>query len=291
MFDLRPYQETDEEAVKRIGAVAAEERDCAALRLVAGEPIAGHVQIVDRSTTPIRRQGVCDMYLIVAPQRRRQGMGSALYQAAMSFAQARQARRVKTWFDSADEDATAFYSRRGWVEIEREYPSTLDVRAFDPSRFRSAIERVERQGVRLLTYAEAGDTPEHRRKLYDLVTAAREHSPWQESAPDVQEPFESWAESMEKWPAETLLIAEVDGRWVGVTTRPDWPYTGVLLEYRGRGIATALKARQIALHQAAGGEVIETENHANNAPMLAVNRKLGYVFGSPSVTYQKVLER
>jgi GNAT superfamily N-acetyltransferase len=66
----------------------------------------------------------------------------------------------------------------------------------------------------------------------------------------------------------------------------------VLPAYQGRGIATALKARQISLHkqrEKAKPGIIETENHGQNAAMLAVNRKLGYVFGTPSVTLQKVL--
>ncbi len=163
------------------------------------------------------------------------------------------------------------------------------MRTFDAARFQDALERVERQGVRLLTYAEAGDTPSNRRRLYDLITAVREQSPWQESVPDAQRPFEDWLDELKRWPPETLVIAEADGRWVGVITKPDRPYTGVLLEHRGRGIATAVKVRQLALHRAAGGGAVETENHANNLPMLAVNRKLGYVFGSPSATWEKRL--
>src|SRR5207248_150488 len=73
LFGIRPYRDTDGEAAEQIGALAAGWRDAAALRLVAGDPLVGHLQIVDRGTTSTRRQGVCDMYLIVVPEQRRRG--------------------------------------------------------------------------------------------------------------------------------------------------------------------------------------------------------------------------
>ncbi len=112
MGEIRPYAAADEEAAIRLGAIAGAWGDCASLRLVAGEPLVGHLQIVDRGTTPVRRHGVCDMYLIVARERRRQGIGSALYERALAFATQRQARRVRTWFDSAEADAIVFYTKR-----------------------------------------------------------------------------------------------------------------------------------------------------------------------------------
>jgi RimJ/RimL family protein N-acetyltransferase len=46
--------------------------------------------------------------------------------------------------------------------------------------------------------------------------------------------------------------------------------------WRGRGIASALKRAQIAWAIKNGIEVLETTNEVRNAPMRAVNEKLGY---------------
>jgi GNAT superfamily N-acetyltransferase len=52
--------------------------------------------------------------------------------------------------------------------------------------------------------------------------------------------------------------------------------TGVLPGYRGRGIALALKLLAIRAARQSGVRYLRTNNDAENAPMLAVNRKLGY---------------
>jgi GNAT superfamily N-acetyltransferase len=61
------------------------------------------------------------------------------------------------------------------------------------------------------------------------------------------------------------------------TDRPAYnAFTGVLREYRGRGLAQALKLQTILLAKEEGMRYVRTHNDSNNTPMLAVNRKLGY---------------
>ncbi len=52
--------------------------------------------------------------------------------------------------------------------------------------------------------------------------------------------------------------------------------TGVLTAYRGQEIAQALKRLAIDYAHRAGAVTIRTNNDFRNAPMLAINRKLGY---------------
>jgi RimJ/RimL family protein N-acetyltransferase len=53
--------------------------------------------------------------------------------------------------------------------------------------------------------------------------------------------------------------------------------TGVDRMYRGRKIALALKLLAIRWAIEKGASCIVTDNDSQNAPMLAINRKLGYV--------------
>lgn len=53
--------------------------------------------------------------------------------------------------------------------------------------------------------------------------------------------------------------------------------TGVAPEYRGRKIAQALKLIAILHGKGLGADSIRTQNDSINAPMLAINRKLGFV--------------
>jgi mycothiol synthase len=68
-----------------------------------------------------------------------------------------------------------------------------------------------------------------------------------------------------------------------------WGFTSVRPEFRGRGIATALKVRAIEMARARGMTRIQTENHQDNAAMLTVNRRLGFVFDAPEVACVKWL--
>ena len=52
--------------------------------------------------------------------------------------------------------------------------------------------------------------------------------------------------------------------------------TGVDPAYRGRRIALALKLLTIRLARQYAADYIRTNNDSDNAPMLAINRKLGY---------------
>ena len=59
--------------------------------------------------------------------------------------------------------------------------------------------------------------------------------------------------------------------------------TGVKRAWRGRGIALALKREQARLAYEAGFERISTYNDEVNAPMRAVNTRLGFVPQPPSI--------
>ena len=52
--------------------------------------------------------------------------------------------------------------------------------------------------------------------------------------------------------------------------------TGVRREYRGKGIAFAMKLKVIEYAQKNGFERIKTENATTNVPMLGINTRLGF---------------
>jgi RimJ/RimL family protein N-acetyltransferase len=68
--------------------------------------------------------------------------------------------------------------------------------------------------------------------------------------------------------AETEYVADGNFLYNGIT--------GVLPAYRGRRIALALKLLAIRAACDMGARYLRTNNDSENAPMLAINRKLGY---------------
>jgi len=67
-------------------------------------------------------------------------------------------------------------------------------------------------------------------------------------------------------------------------TVPMHDITGVKRAWRGRGIAGALKAAEIAWAKQAGYERLETQNEERNEPIRRLNERHGYVVEPGSVT-------
>src|SRR5438445_268624 len=156
MYHIRPFAEKDRLAVEAIGVEIIDYWDQhVALHLVAGDPVVGHLQVVDRGTTPSRRPGSIEMRLTVAPAHRRQGIGSRLYERALAFAGERQAdsTRVSYVEHSPEKPALFFLKQRGFVELQRYQPSRLDVGSCDLGPFEDLEQRLAGEGARFLTYA------------------------------------------------------------------------------------------------------------------------------------------
>jgi GNAT superfamily N-acetyltransferase len=65
--------------------------------------------------------------------------------------------------------------------------------------------------------------------------------------------------------------------------------TGVRGDYRGRGIAVAMKSKIIEFAQKHGYDTIETWNSSTNTAMLAINTKLGFKRKTGWIRMEKIL--
>ena len=179
------------------------------------------------------------------------------------------------------------------------YDSILDVAGFDEVPFSGVIDTVQKSGVRLMTYADVEDTLENQRKLYDLDAHAAHDIPGYDQP---AMPFEAW---LRGYFINSFVLAEriflaVDGdRWVGYARLGflkddnilgNWG-TGVDRAYRGRKVALAIKLLTIKYAKQNGVAWMRTNNDSLNAPMLAINRKLGYSPVSGKYTMKKELAR
>lgn len=289
VYRIRAYTHGDRPAVEALGAQVIDYWDRGvALHLVAVDPVAGHLQAVDRGTTPRRRPGSIEMRLTVAPEHRRRGIGGRLYERALAFAEERQASSIRAAYleHTPDDPARFFLNQRGFVELQRYQPSRLDVTACDLSPFQDLEQRLVAEGVRFFTYADLPDTAAYRQKLYALDQEARTDLPYPgDPEPSEPEPYEeSWVAKLKQEQLSTIQLAAVDDRWVGISaSSASWGFTGVIPAFRRRGIATALKVRAIRSAIERGIQTLETENRADNTAMLAINRKLGYQLDPPEV--------
>jgi GNAT superfamily N-acetyltransferase len=239
--------------------------------------------------------GLFWVHIAVAPDARRLGAGSALFEALREWASARGALSFRgEAYDS--QPASYAFARYCGFHIERHiFESTLDLTTFDETPFTPALNSVRASGIRFLTMAEAGDTGEARRAMWEVERAVAHDIPGG-SEFEVM-PFETFVTRIYDTPSydPALLFIAADGvTWIGLA-RGQLPevsdglyngVTGVLPAWRNRGIALALKLLLIRAAIQRGAPYMRTNNDSENAPMLAVNRKLGY---QPEPGYARIL--
>ncbi|HUY76164.1 MAG TPA: GNAT family N-acetyltransferase [Ktedonobacterales bacterium] len=229
--------------------------------------------------------GLYWVHVAVASSARCQGVGDALFGAARDWATARGA----TTFLGAARDnlpeSRRFTERHGFRLDRHIFESTLDLAAFDAAPFTAAIDATRASGLRFLTMADAGDTSDAHHALWELErTVARDIPGGSES---VIRPFEAFAQRVfdaTGYRPELQFIAADGDTWTGLALTEIAPetnslynnITGVLPAWRGRGVAQALKLLIIRAAIQRGVAYLRTNNDAENAPMLAINRKLGY---------------
>ena len=177
----------------------------------------------------------------------------------------------------------------GYREVRRHRLSELDLVAGRERLLANAVrhrQHVTGQGVRLLTLD--GDTdPDRITKLYDLTTEADEDIPT--TVPWHRIPFDLWKSINFENPGirqDRFWIAREGDAIVGVSMLqfppmrgvPWTALTGTSRAVRGRGIARALKYETVAQAINLGFERIRTGNDNANAPILHLNKEMGYRF-------------
>ena len=228
------------------------------------------------------RPGHFWMRVIVDAAHRRLGTGTLLLEDAIGFMQAQNATHIESevWDDCAL--CLQFAQKRGFSIERHTFESRLDLSTFDEAPFAGTVEA---SGMRFFTLADLGNTLEAQQKLYEINRRCAADNPSNEgwSFP----PFEAFRKHVfdASWfRADGQIIAADGDNWVGIaavgyyvnTNSMYNAFTGVDRAYRGRKIALALKLLAIQCARKYGASSILTDNDSLNAPMLAINRKLGY---------------
>jgi GNAT superfamily N-acetyltransferase len=222
----------------------------------------------------------------VHPDFRGQGVGSMVLSQIENWANEHQASVfssiVMDWIDYS----LPFVEKRGFTVDAHIFELQLDVKLINGEKYVKYINQVTNTGIRIATLADL-DGNGSEQKLYKLCVETSKDNPGQYG--DLP-PFEQWKKeffpeksSRKDW----VFIALDDDRFVGVTQLFQTEetgtvytnYTGVRKEYRGRGIAKALKLISIQSAKKEGVHTMTTDSEENNAPMQHINRSLGYLPG------------
>ena len=210
----------------------------------------------------------------------------------------RGARHLRSHARSDRPEGIRFLQTRGFVEFLRESDAQLDVTTCDLTPYAHLPATLAAQGIHLVALTDLPATPARDRALYALETELRRDVPGfgSEEAPT----YDAWRGQRLDAPeflADACFLAVEGTALVGMsyltrTALPDHLHqrlTGVRRSHRGRKIALALKTCGIAYARAHGYHTILTSNAIHNAPMLAINTRLGFVPLPVWIFFQKSL--
>lgn len=283
-MDLRPAEDTDAEPVAailrevddarvlssaawlhRTHAASPEQR---VLQLVAadGDEIAGiGAAGIDRWTS-IPGRGWCNV--AVTGTRRGEGIGSALLDALLLHLREAGATKATSFMRFSDE-GERWASARGWSRVLSGPLIAVDPRTVPPV--------VAPQGTRLGSMLHAGPAA-----VYEaVVDAARDeprpdpidNRPYDEFLRDWEQPDIDHEASTVAW-VDDLVVAFTELRIAG--DRAQHGFTGTRRSYRGRSLASAVKAAALNAAAARGVTRVTTSNAEENVAMRAINAKLGF---------------
>jgi RimJ/RimL family protein N-acetyltransferase len=215
----------------------------------------------------------------VLPRARGRGLGQRLYELALAHVTSLGVERVHSDVvgDAAGE---SFLARRGFGQARRIVISAVDPRRVDPAELSDRRRRAESAGYELASVGEV-----ELERLHGLHIETSDDEPGDAEPHELS--FEEWRHELIEQPDFTnegsfvvvfgdepvsysALSVDVEGR------RGRNEGTGTARGHRGRGLASLAKLAQLRWAADNGVERVITDNDALNAPMLAINRRLGY---------------
>lgn len=222
-------------------------------------------------------EGLASLKPRVLPEARRRGVGTALLRGLASHAETLGVGEAIAFADGKDAGSLAFAARFGFVEVDRQVEQVLTLGAEpEPPPLPPGVEAV--------TVAER---PELLGEAYGL--ACEGYADMATKRP-VTILLEDWLADEATLPAGSFL-ALADGEIVGYSGLVRHDNQGVAedgltvvgRDWRGRGLATALKRRKLAWAAAEGFREVVTWTQTGNEPMRAVNERLGYAYRDVTV--------
>lgn len=231
----------------------------------------------------------------VRPDRRKRGIGTALFELAERHSRETGVERLTVEVDD-DPDGRRFVEARGFEPISAEIISSLDPKRTDLTELDRLVEASSAAGFELATlHAMTG----RRDEVSAFYEAAGAWPPGGGEANRVTAD-ELWRLVFERpdlsWDG-SFVVLDGQGRLVSLASlvvdpergRAENDWTATLPELRGRRLALLAKLATIRWARDSGIREIVTANDDDNVPMLTLNQRLGYRRLYPQVELARTL--
>ncbi len=245
--------------------------------------ILGYARSIHRSADP---EGKFHTSLYVRPDAEGRGIGRELYARNEAFALAHGALRLTVGINDWGTRGEDFAKRNGFYPTQHLFESKLDLTAYDPTLSIERQRKLEEAGYQFFSLEEVGDTTENWKRMHHLDSVSDLDTPGYENwGPRTFERYLQELRESADFTAGGVFIGDWRGEWVAIHMvknhgregEMQTDYSGVLREHRGKGLAQVLKMLGAEYCRASGAKILSTHNDERNAPMLAINAKLGFV--------------
>ena len=239
--------------------------------------------------------------LFVKPEQRRQGVGRQLYEDLEQSVKDVQAKKLHVSIPDASTESWIFAEQRGFSERWHFIPMRLNLEAFDDRTYDDIIAKLEGDGFQFTSMEELGNTEAAQRKLYILNDTTNLDVPGRDGE-HVWNSFDDFQKRVcqmdwYKPGGQMVVIDTTTGDWAAMSAISRFEnhaynlHTGVDRRYRGRKLAQAVKV--LALRYARDVlkvNMVHTDHNTMNQPILAIDRKFGYVEMPGTFEMKKVFE-
>lgn len=190
---------------------------------------------------------------------------------------------MQTQVSQTDTAILHFLQQRGFAETWRRLDYRLNLGEADSRSLEALASKLENQNVRVTTYPELAADPARDEKLRALNWRLEGDVPYGE--PFTELSLEAFLRERLEPKAvlrDAFFIAVAEETLIGMSslwnfeTYLETEFTGVLPEYRGRGVAALMKLRGVRYAEQRGFPEIRTTNDVGNDAMRRLNERLGF---------------
>lgn len=222
--------------------------------------------------------------MAVPPSNRGRGIGSFILDSLERRAAQDSSRAIFARGKGHDPTSLEWAQRRGYRIERKRTEAILDPAEFDDTGFFGSLEDLRSIGIDIRTLMDEA-AEQYYPGMYRVEIETSYDVPYR-SEGSTDQSYDSWVRDYKETSAHKLFTVALDGDEVVGFTMVWMPqtegesaavaYTGVLKEYRRKGIARALKVASTIEAARGGAPRMRTHNDPDNPPILHLNEEMGF---------------
>lgn len=238
------------------------------------------------------------IYILIHPDYQGSGYGSKFYQYVLKELEKYEPSKIVCHARKDKERAIRFIKDRDFKETMRMWEAELEVNEFDFDEYAGLKEKLNEEGIILTSLDKLEMNENNKKKLYELNEYIMEDVPMPDeyTRTEYERFIKKTFDHPEFFP-EGYIIATKDDSFIGLSRH--WlkeeenalftGLTGVRRDYRGKGIATAMKVEAVKIAKENNIEKIKTMNETGNEDIIHINKKMGFKIKPAWVDFEKEL--